>query len=79
MKKIHDFERPIIKEPSLSYFHEELEALITNSRFVFIQGDPYQNFRNFLNYLKIPSALSDIKFDDWAELWKNPGLVTSRG
>lgn len=67
-----DFSRTIIKEPSLTYFYEEMAGLMPNAKFVFIHRNPYQNIRSVLNRLKIPGNLHDIEHDDWPELIKTP-------
>ncbi|MEX1214257.1 sulfotransferase [Saccharospirillum sp.] len=67
-----DFCRKIIKEPSLTYFYDEMVELTPNAKFVFIQRNPFQNIRSILNRLKIPGYLSEIQFDDWQELRKTP-------
>jgi hypothetical protein len=67
-----DFSRTIIKEPSLTYFYEEMAGLMPNATFVFIQRNPYQNIRSILNRLKVPGNLGEIKYDDWPELIKTP-------
>lgn len=67
-----DFSMPIIKEPSLSYFYDEMLELMPNAKYVFIQRNPYQNIRSVLNRLKIPGDLTDIEYDQWPELCKTP-------
>ncbi|MDL0431988.1 sulfotransferase [Marinobacter sp. TBZ242] len=67
-----DFSRTIIKEPSLTYFYDEMVGLMPKAKFVFIQRNPYQNIRSILNRLKIPGNLHDIEYDDWSELQETP-------
>lgn len=67
-----DFSRTIIKEPSLTYFYDEMVSLMPNAKFVFIQRNPFQNIRSILNRLKIPGNLHEIEYDDWPELIKTP-------
>lgn len=67
-----DFSRPIVKEPNLSYFYDEIIDILPNAKFVFIQRNPYQNIRSVLNRLKIPGHLNDINYDDWPELCHTP-------
>ena len=67
-----DFCRSIIKEPSLTYFSQELFELLPKAKFVFIQRDPFQNIRSILNRLKIPGDLDTISYNDWPELCRTP-------
>lgn len=67
-----DFSRKIIKEPSLTYFYQELTDLFPKAKFVFIQRNPYQNIRSILNRLRIPGDLRTIEYDDWSELRRIP-------
>ncbi|RME38856.1 MAG: hypothetical protein D6788_06610, partial [Planctomycetota bacterium] len=48
------FSHPIIKEPSLTFFHDDLRRLFPSARFVFIVRDPRDNIRSILNRLRLP-------------------------
>ena len=67
------FSAEVIKEPSLSFFHDELRELFPAARFVFIIRDPRDNIRSILNRLKIPGDQSAL---DASFL---TGLPTDRG
>lgn len=67
-----DFEKKILKEPSLTFFTEELFQYFPNSDYLFIARNPFDNIRSILNRLNIPGNLSDIVFSDWEELKNYP-------
>lgn len=67
-----EFSRDIIKEPSLTYFYDELRMLFPSAQYVMIQRDPVQNIRSILNRLEIPGDLPAICYDEWPELVKTP-------
>ncbi|MEE9268781.1 MAG: sulfotransferase [Candidatus Krumholzibacteria bacterium] len=52
-----DFSRPIIKEPSLTLFYDELAAYFPRSRFVMVIRDPRDNIRSILNRIDMPGNL----------------------
>ncbi len=54
------FSHPIIKEPSLTFFHDDLRRLFPSARFVFIVRDPRDNIRSILNRLRLPGNLPDL-------------------
>ncbi len=64
----NDFSKRIIKEPSLTFYKEELDLLFPNSEYIYISRHPVDNIRSILNRLKIPGHLEGIDFDDWDEL-----------
>jgi len=68
----YEFSKDIIKEPSLSFFTDDLIELYPNSKFIWIARNPFQNIRSILNRLKIPGNLKDIDFENYIELQKNP-------
>lgn len=67
-----EFSRPIIKEPALTFYFDDLKRLFLKAKFVMIQRDPLDNIRSILHRLKIPGNLDNIAFDDWPELIKTP-------
>tara|TARA_E500000331_G_C17273023_1_gene720274 strand:+ start:19268 stop:20035 length:768 start_codon:yes stop_codon:yes gene_type:complete len=68
----YEFSKDIIKEPSLSFFTDDLLGLYLDSKFVWIVRNPFQNIRSILNRLKIPGNLQKINFEDYVELKKTP-------
>jgi len=68
----YEFSKEIIKEPSLSFYIEDLINEYPNSKFIWIVRDPLQNIRSILNRLKIKGNYSKIKFEDFEEINKNP-------
>lgn len=63
-----DFSKKIIKEPSLTFYKDDLDKIFPNSNYIFISRNPIDNIRSILNRLKIPGHLPDIEYDDWDEL-----------
>ncbi|MAJ13313.1 MAG: hypothetical protein CMD09_04880 [Flavobacteriales bacterium] len=68
----YEFSKEIIKEPSLSFYAEELINEYPNSKFIWIIRNPLQNIRSILNRLKIDGNHHKIKFEDYDEINKNP-------
>jgi hypothetical protein len=64
----HEFDRKIVKEPSLTFFYNDLVKWMPEAKYVFIVRNPFDNIRSILNRLKIPGDLKDINIDDWPEL-----------
>jgi 2-polyprenyl-3-methyl-5-hydroxy-6-metoxy-1,4-benzoquinol methylase len=62
------FSRPIIKEPSLTFFYPELRHLFPRGRFLFIVRDPRDNIRSILDRLKLPGDLKGISPERFAAL-----------
>lgn len=52
-----DFSRPIVKEPNLTLFYDDLRKRFPHSRFVFVVRDPRDNIRSLLNRLRIAGDL----------------------
>lgn len=63
-----EFDREIVKEPSLTFFYNELSRVIPKSKYAFIVRNPFDNIRSILNRLKIPGDLESINIEDWPEL-----------
>ena len=55
-----DFSRPIIKEPALTFFYNELADYFPASRFVMVIRDPRDNIRSILNRLDVRGDLPDV-------------------
>ncbi|MFQ5510401.1 MAG: sulfotransferase [Candidatus Krumholzibacteriia bacterium] len=55
-----DFSRPIIKEPSLTLFYDELSRYFPRSRFVMVIRDPRDNIRSILDRVGIPGNLEGL-------------------
>lgn len=67
------FSTKIIKEPSLTFFYDDLRACFPNARFVFIIRDPRDNIRSILDRLKIPGNLSRLHDHHLASFPRNKG------
>ena len=67
------FSTDIVKEPSLTFFYDELKAFFTEARFVFVLRDPRDNIRSILNRLCIPGELSDLEAQHRQSLRDKPG------
>ncbi|MEQ9370582.1 MAG: sulfotransferase domain-containing protein [Coleofasciculus chthonoplastes F3-SA18-01] len=65
------FQADIIKEPTLSFFYNDLSFVFDKSRFIFINRDPRDNIRSILNRLKIPGNLALL--DDCQTSKLSPG------
>lgn len=63
-----DFEKKIIKEPSLTFFMDDMEEVFPEADCIFIARNPIDNIRSILDRLKIPGHFSSIVYDDWEEL-----------
>jgi len=55
-----DFSRDLIKEPNLTFLHEELARFFPGSKTVFVVRDPRDNIRSILNRLQVPGTLTDL-------------------
>ena len=55
-----DFSRPIVKEPALTFFYNELAEYFPESRFVMVIRDPRDNIRSILNRPDIRGDLPDL-------------------
>ena len=71
-EQAYEFSKDIIKEPSLSFFTDDLVRIYPESKFIWIVRNPMQNIRSILNRLKIPGNLQDISFENHSELQKVP-------
>ncbi len=56
-----DFSRDIVKEPSLTLFHDHLVEHFPESKSVFVIRDPRDNIRSILQRLKIPGDLPQLE------------------
>lgn len=63
-----EFSREIIKEPTMTYFYDEIRAIFPNAKFVMVQRNPFDNIRSILNRLKLPGNLESVNFSDYPEL-----------
>lgn len=62
------FSREIVKEPSLTFFYEELMEFFPEARFVFIVRDPRDNIRSILNRYRVPGDLPELTGEYWDRL-----------
>ncbi|MBN8697653.1 MAG: sulfotransferase domain-containing protein [Bacteroidetes bacterium] len=67
----------IIKDPEFVFFYKELKEIYTDSKFVFIIRNPFDNIKSILDRLKIPGDIDDFNETlfpevmntwDWMEL-----------
>ncbi|MCA9244171.1 MAG: sulfotransferase [Phycisphaerales bacterium] len=63
-----DFSRPIIKEPNLTLFFDELRQRFPAARFAFVVRDPRDHIRSLLNRLKIPGDLPNLDLRGYSEV-----------
>ncbi|MEX1221988.1 MAG: sulfotransferase [Idiomarina sp.] len=64
------FQPPIIKEPCLTFFYDELRELYPEAHYLLVLRHPYEVIRSTLQRLRIPGYLNAIEFDEWDELNK---------
>ena len=67
------FSTDIVKEPSLTFFYDELKALFTEARFVLVLRDPRDNIRSILNRLCLPGDLPELQAHHHESLRDKPG------
>jgi len=67
------FSTPIIKEPSLTFFYEDLRLVFPQAKFLLIVRDPRDNIRSILNRLKLPGDLPDLDASHFAALSHKSG------
>ncbi|MFC3285500.1 sulfotransferase family protein [Litchfieldella rifensis] len=63
-----DFSKPIVKEPWLTYFYDDLVRLFPDSRYIMVMRHPLDTIRSVLNRLRIPGNLESIDYDDYSIL-----------
>ena len=56
----YEFSKPLIKDPDLTFFANDLIRRFPGSGFIFIIRNPFQNIRSILNRLKIPGTDRDL-------------------
>lgn len=54
------FSHDIIKQPTLTWFFDELREFFPGARFVMIVRDPRDNIRSVLNRMDVPGNLEDL-------------------
>lgn len=57
------FSTPIIKDPKLTFFYQDLVRCFPRAKFLFVIRDPRDNIRSFLNRRDIPGNLEQIPSD----------------
>src|SRR5690606_37975827 len=57
------FSKKIVKEPSFTFFYDELRREFPEATFVLIVRDPHENVRSILNRLEIPGDFSGSEVD----------------
>jgi hypothetical protein len=78
-KNKFDFSKKIIKEPSLTFYHDALKKMFPHSTFVLIVRDPRDNIRSILNRVSLEGNCDDIDLDSIPGLpiaWKH--IIDSR-
>jgi len=54
------FSHDIIKQPTLTWFYDELRDCFPDAKFVMIIRDPRDNIRSVLNRMEVPGDLADL-------------------
>lgn len=54
------FSTELIKEPSLTFFYDELRDFFPKAKFIMVMRDPRDNIRSILNRLGIPGNLQEL-------------------
>ncbi len=67
-KNVVEFSRPIIKEPDLTFFVEDINRKFPLSPVVFIVRDPINNIRSILNRLTISGQETHLTVDQFGRL-----------
>ena len=62
------FSRDIVKDPSLTFFYDELKERFPNAERIFVLRDPRQNIRSILNRLGLPGNLNDLSPEKWHQI-----------
>jgi hypothetical protein len=62
------FSRPLVKEPALTFFYDELATYFPESQFVMVIRDPRDNIRSLFNRRGIPGNLSALPREKVAPL-----------
>lgn len=60
----HFFNRQIVKEPTLTFFMDELIGLYPDSKYAIIVRDPRDNIRSILNRLNLPGNKKKISNEE---------------
>ncbi|WP_161629070.1 sulfotransferase family protein [Litchfieldella anticariensis] len=68
VKHKNDFSRPIVKEPWLTYFYDDLVKLFPDSKYIMVMRHPLDTIRSVLSRLRIPGNLESINYDDYRVL-----------
>ena len=59
-----EFSRQLIKDNSLTFFHDALLQIYPASRFVLVVRDPRDNIRSILNRLELPGDVEDLSHEE---------------
>lgn len=65
------FSKDIIKDPSFTFFYDEISTYFPSSKRVFVLRDPRQNIRSILNRLQLPGDMDDLSPSQWEMLKQN--------
>jgi len=76
------FSRELIKEPGLTFLYADLRRVFPDARYVFVNRDPRENVRSFLQRTGVPGDLEHLDPDAWdiPASWRgafDPGLWQS--
>lgn len=63
-----DFAAPLIKEPNLTFYVDELDRFFDAPRYVFVVRDPRDNVRSILDRLSISGKARALSDAAWAEM-----------
>ena len=61
------FRAAVIKDPSYTFFHQELSAAFPRARFALVLRDPRDNIRSILNRLQLPGTVGSAQEPDVQE------------
>lgn len=73
--KCYPFSKDIIKEPSLSYFIDELPGIFTMDKYILVIRNPFDAIRSVLNRLNLSGDAQNIELElvpySWRSMFRN--------
>lgn len=69
------FAHRVLKEPNLTFVHEQVQRLYPRARFVFVVRDPRDNIRSILDRMGLPGTVAarpDGPSDAWSSILDGP-------
>lgn len=70
----YEFSKPIVKEPFLTLFYDDVVREFPNTRKVFVIRNPFDNIRSILNLYSLDGTM-----DDWSMLQEKPDNMSESG